>query len=131
MSDRDSMLPMTDEEAAQEEEKLRPEDKRGMLAWMAQNTVASNLLMLLLIVGGLMVLPSIKQEVFPEFELDLVIVNVVYPGASPAEVEEGVILAIEEAVRDVDGLKEVRATASEGQAVVTVELLLGVDRNRA
>ncbi len=98
---------------------------------MAQNAVAANLLMIVLVIGGLLMLPRIKQEVFPEFSLDLVLVQVEYPGASPAEVEEGVVLAIEEAVRDVEGIKEVRATASEGMALVTVELLLGVDSSRA
>lgn len=105
--------------------------KTGPLAWMTKNAVASNLLMLVLIIGGLLTLPSIKQEVFPEFELDLVLVNVPYPGASPAEVEQGVVLAVEEAVRSVDGVKEVRGTASEGVGTVVVELLLGTNSDRA
>lgn len=110
---------------------LPEKDKHGILAWMARNRVAANLVMLVLVVGGLFTLPNIKQEVFPEFSLDMVLVNVAYPGASPSEVEEGVILAIEEAVRDVEGIKEVTATASEGSATVAVELLLGVDSSRA
>ncbi|HEX9618646.1 MAG TPA: efflux RND transporter permease subunit, partial [Polyangiaceae bacterium] len=99
-------------------------EQRGPLAWMAGNSVAANLLMALLVIGGLFTLPNIKQEVFPEFDLDLVLINVPYPGASPAEVEQGVLLAVEEAVRDVDGIKEVRSTAAEGAAVVMIELLL-------
>ena len=100
---------------------------------MAGNSVAANLIMLLLVIGGLLFLwtNQIKEEVFPEFELDLVVVTVAYPGASPEEVEKGVVLAVEEAVRQVDGIKEVRATAAEGQALIFVELLLGVDRNKA
>jgi multidrug efflux pump subunit AcrB len=105
--------------------------KHGMLAWVAQNPVAANLLMLVLLIGGLLTLPGIKQEVFPEFELDLIIINVAYPGASPSEVEQGVILAVEEAVRAVDGIKEVRSTAAEGVGVVTVELMLSADPDRA
>ncbi len=104
---------------------------RGPLAWMASNSVAANLLMLVFVVGGLLMLPRIKQEVFPEFQLDLVIVNIAYPGASPSEVEQGVVLAVEEAVRAVDGVKEVRATAVEGTAAITIELTLGTDANRA
>ena len=105
--------------------------KDGPLAWMAKNPVASNLLMLLLIVGGLLTVPRVRQEVFPEFELDLVLINVPYPGASPAEVEQGVILAVEEAVRGVDGVKEVRSTASESAGTVVIELLLGASPDRA
>ncbi len=104
---------------------------RGILAWMTRNTVAANLILLTLLIGGFFMLPTIKQEVFPEFELDLIMVNVAYPGASPADVEEGVILSIEEAVRAVEGVEEIRSTAAEGQGVVTIELLMGTNKARA
>ena len=98
---------------------------RGAVAWMAGNSVAANLLMLLLLIGGLLIGTNLKQEVFPEFDLDIVTVTVVYPGASPEEVEQGIILAIEDAVQGLDGVKEVTSTAQEGVGRVTVELLLG------
>jgi len=104
---------------------------RGPIAWMAKNHVAANVLMLVLLVGGLMLAGRIKQEVFPEVELDLIVVNVPYPGASPAEVESGVLLAIEESVRGIDGVKEVHGTASESIGVVTVELVIGTNTDRA
>ena len=87
---------------------------RGPIAWMARNSVAANLLMLALMIGGVFFIGKTKQEVFPQFELDLVLISVPYPGASPEEVEQGVVLAIEEAVRGVDGVKELRSTAGEG-----------------
>ncbi|PLY00943.1 MAG: AcrB/AcrD/AcrF family protein [Desulfuromonas sp.] len=90
---------------------------------MARNHVTTNLLMLLLLIGGLFVTATIKKEVFPEFELDRVSVSVSYPGASPEEVERGVVLAIEEAVRGLDGIKELSATAAEGGGQVSIELL--------
>ena len=62
---------------------------------MAKNTVAANLLMMFIIVGGLLNLRTTKQEVFPEFEVDLVTVGVAYPGASPSEVEQGITMAVE------------------------------------
>ena len=101
--------------------KERKPRMKGPLAWMASNSVAANLLMFFLIFGGLFYFPRIKQEVFPQFELDLVLVNVIYPGASPAEIEQGLILAVEEAVRSVDGVKEIRSTANESVGVVAVE----------
>ena len=67
-------------------------ERRGPIAWMANNTVAANLLMLFIIVGGLLNLKTTKQEVFPEFEVDLVTIGVAYPGASPSEVEQGMEL---------------------------------------
>ena len=88
------------------------------IAWMAENHVAANLLMLVFVVGGLVIGPTVKQEVFPEVNLDVIKVQVIYPGASPEEVEEGIILKIEENISSVDGIKEVKAVASEGIASV-------------
>ena len=103
------------------------EEKRGPLAWMARNAVASNILMVFVIVAGLFQMCSVKEEVFPEFELDIIVVNIPYPGASPSEVEQGVLLAAEEAVRSIDGLKKVTSSATEGFGVLVIELLLGTD----
>ncbi len=109
-----------------------PDKERGVIAWAAKNSVAANVLMLILIVGGIVTLASgIKQEVFPEVELDIVSISVIYPGASPAEVEQAVVLAVEEAVRGIDGVKKVTSSAMEGRASTLVELLLNTDKDRA
>lgn len=92
------------------------------IEWMAKNHVSANLLMLLFLIGGLLMGRGIKQEVFPEVNLDRVVVTVAYPGASPEEVEDGVILPIEDAVSGVKGIKELRAKALEGKASVTATL---------
>lgn len=104
---------------------------RGPIAWMAQNPVAANLLMAVLLVGGLLMSGRIKQELFPEFTLDLVTVEVPFPGASPAEVEQGIVRVVEEAVRGLDGVKKVTARAGEGIAGITVELMEGTDGGQA
>ncbi len=104
--------------------------QRGPLAWMAYNRVTPNLLMIFLLLGGLLVSGQIKKEVFPEFELDMVTVSVAYPGASPEEVEQGIILVIEEAVRGLDGIKELTATAAEGHGSVRIELLSDADQQK-
>ncbi|MEZ4369143.1 MAG: efflux RND transporter permease subunit, partial [Kofleriaceae bacterium] len=103
----------------------------GPLAWFARNSVAANVLVILLLVGGLVMSRAVKKEVFPEVQLDFVIVNVPYPGASPAEVEEGVTLVVEEAVRGIDAVNRVRSSSTEGFAVVTAELRLGADADQA
>ncbi|MCS7049465.1 MAG: efflux RND transporter permease subunit, partial [Verrucomicrobiae bacterium] len=110
---------------------MTPVGERGPIAWMVYNRVTPNLMMLILILGGLFMSWRIRKEVFPEFSLGMVTVRVAYPGASPEEVERGVILAIEEAVRGVDGVKEVSATAREGLAEVEIELLRGVNEQKA
>ncbi|MEN8686150.1 MAG: efflux RND transporter permease subunit, partial [Desulfuromonadales bacterium] len=97
------------------------------IRWMAENHVAANLLMLVFIVGGLILGFNIKQEVFPDVNLDRVQVSVAYPGAGPEEVEEGVIFKIEENLTGVDGIKQVKSVAAEGYGVVTAEIMTDAD----
>lgn len=101
--------------------------QKGPIAWMAGNSVAANLVMLFLLIGGLFWGTRIKQEVFPEFSLDTVVISVAYPGASPEEVEEGIVLPIEEAIQSIDGIEEISAEAGEGSGRVTVEAVVGTD----
>ncbi len=101
-----------------EDEKL----KSGLLSWFATNHVAANLLMCLIIVSGLLTVFTIKVEFFPEMSLDTIIVTVPYRGASPAEVEEGVCMRVEEAVAGVDGIKRLYSTASENAGMSTIEV---------
>jgi multidrug efflux pump subunit AcrB len=98
-------------------------NRRGPLAWMAGNSVAANLLMLVLLVGGLIWAMQIKQEVFPDFDLDYVTITVPYPCASPEEVEQGIVLVIEEAVSGLYDVKEITSNAREGAGTVTVEMI--------
>jgi len=76
-------------------DKNTPNIKKGPIAWMAGHSVAANLFMLILLIGGIILAYDIKQEVFPSFDIDMVRITVPYPGASPQEVEEGLLLAIE------------------------------------
>ena len=100
---------------------------RGAISWMVGNHVAANLLMLIFLLGGLLKIGAIKQEVFPEVDLDRVQVFVAYPGAGPEEVEDGIILRIEDNLTGVDGIKQIKSVAREGSGMVTVELLSGAD----
>ncbi|KPK35139.1 MAG: cobalt-zinc-cadmium resistance protein, partial [Phycisphaerae bacterium SG8_4] len=105
-------------------------DSRGPIAWMTRNRITPNLMMFILLIGGFVVASRIKQEVFPEFDSDMVMIRVVYPGSSPEEVEQGIILAVEEVIRALDGVKEITATASEGAGMVMAELEEGADNQR-
>lgn len=98
------------------------DERRGILAWFASNHVAANLLMLLIIVAGLLSIFSVKMEVFPEFNLDMLSISVPYRGASPADVEEGVCIRVEEAIAGVDGIKRMTSTAAEGVGSTLVEV---------
>lgn len=100
------------------------------IRWMTHNHVAANLLMLVFVVGGIILGPKVKQEVFPEVSLDWISVSVPYPGAGPEEVEEGIILKIEENLTGVDGIKQIKATAAEGVGRVLVEVQEGMDPDK-
>jgi multidrug efflux pump subunit AcrB len=106
-------------------------DHKGPLAWMAKNAVASNVLMAALVIGGLVFMSRVKQEVFPEFNLDVVSIQIAYPGASPEEVERAVTKTVEENIRGIDGVKTVTSTSAEGVAAINVELELDVNADRA
>jgi multidrug efflux pump subunit AcrB len=97
------------------------------IAWFARNRVATNLLMWTLCVSGVLAWPTLRQEMFPDIDLELVNITAPYPGAAPAEVEEALVTRIEEAVTGLPGVKRIRSTAAEGLATVSVELLAGED----
>ena len=78
---------------------------------MAGHPVAASLLMLALLIGGFVSAMRVKQEVFPEFSLDVIGISVPYPGAGPEEVETGIILSVEDSVRGIEGVKRVTSTA--------------------
>ncbi|MCU8030018.1 efflux RND transporter permease subunit [Shewanella sp. SM73] len=96
--------------------------QKGILAWFARNSVAANLLMCVLLIGGLFSSILINKEVFPSFELNLLNISVAYPGAAPQEIEEGINIKIEEAIQDINGIKKVTSVASEGVGSITVEV---------
>ena len=103
----------------------------GPIGWMACNPIAANILLLIVIVAGYMAVGGIRKEVFPSFPTDTFTVTVPYPGSSPPEVEQGIIIKVEEALRDIIGIKEMRSSATEGVGVVTVEMEVGSDIGKA
>ena len=102
-----------------------------IVAWFATNHVAANLLMGLAILAGLASLTRIPVKLYPDVDLPIITVTVEYLGAAPEEVESGVCTRIEEHLDGLDGIKELRAIASEGVCTVQVELFFDADRQRA
>ena len=102
----------------------------GILTWFARNHVAANLLMFAVVAVGLIVARGIRQEIYPTFTLDVVEIEMEYPGASPEEVEQSIILPIEAELRSLDLIRKVTSIAREGDADIRAELAPGVDRNR-
>ncbi len=100
------------------------------IAWCAENHVAANLVMVIIVVAGLGTLPRLTQEMIPSIDMEMISVSVTYPGASPEEVESSITNRIEEELEGIQGVKRMRSTSSEGAASVTVELVAGEDVRR-
>ena len=104
------------------------DEVHGLIGWFAKNHVAANLLMFAIIGLGIYALWfQIKQESFPEFNRNQIQVQVPFRGATPEEVEQGVILRIEEAVKSIEGVREIRSSAGEGSGLVSIDLETGTD----
>lgn len=91
------------------------------------NPVLSNLFMLTLMIGGVFGGLTLVREMFPETRPDMILISTAYPGATPAEVEKGITLKIEERIKNVEGVDKIIATVSEGNSTVMVELLSGFE----
>ncbi len=100
---------------------------RAIVAWFANNRVAANLLMAVIVGAGLLALSDIREEVVPELDPEMISVMVPYLGAAPEEVEEGVCALIEEAVASLTGVKKITSTAAEGVGTVLIEVLEGIE----
>ncbi len=103
--------------------------EKGIIAWFASNHVAANLLMWFIIVAGLISVFTIRKQTTPDFELNWIQVQVPYLGAAPQEVEEGVVIKVEEAIQDIQGIVEIRSRANESLGSVTIEVSRDKDIN--
>ena len=86
----------------------------GFIAWWTKNTVAANLLMVACFIGGAIAFNQLERELDPSATFTGASINVAWPGASPREVEEQIVLRIEEAIAGIDGVEHVDSTAREG-----------------
>ncbi len=95
---------------------------RAIVSWTVRNMPAMNTLVISILLVGALAFASMRREVFPEFDLEIVLVTVPYPGATPDEVEEGICQKIEEACRSVAGIKKITSVAQEGMGYCVFEL---------
>ena len=99
---------------------------RSIVSWTVRNMPAMNTLVIAVLLLGAYCFSAMRREVFPEFALEIVLVNVPYPGATPEEVEEGICQKVEEACRSVVGIKKLTSIAQEGMGYCVVELVSSV-----
>lgn len=98
--------------------------------YFAGNSVAANLLMAIMLIGGFVAATSITSQTFPTLDLGQINITVPYPGATPSEVEESITRRIEEAVIGIDGVKRVTSRAYENSGAVSVELKDFADQSK-
>lgn len=103
------------------------EKQTGIIAWFANNSVAANLMMFFIIVMGLISYFTIQRQMFPNIEINYIHVNANYPGASPQEIEEGIMVKIEESLKDVTEIKKTVSRAFRGSGRVTLEIFPEAD----
>ena len=98
---------------------------------MANNPVAANLLMIVVLLLGMASVNNLTKEVFPTFPSETITITVPYPGSSPEEVEAGIVRIVEEELQDLVGVKEISSVAREGSGTITVLMEPGTPMSRA
>ena len=102
----------------------------GLISWWAKNPIAANLLMAAILIAGYFGFSRVEREVFPSADFNGATISVAWPGASPQEIEEQIILRVEEAISGIDGIKHIDSTAQENVANISVEGLDTIDATR-
>lgn len=100
---------------------------RTVIGWWANNPVAANLLMLGILLSGFLGFTAMEREAFPIFKVNMIEINVPWPGAAPQEVEEQILFRIEESLKNLDNVRRVYSTAQEGFARLEVYTYANVD----
>ncbi|MEZ6057967.1 MAG: efflux RND transporter permease subunit [Planctomycetaceae bacterium] len=95
---------------------------RSVIRWAIERTASMNVLMVAILLIGAISAMMIRREEFPRFDLEIILVTVPYPGASPDEVESGICLKIEEAIRSIEGIKKITSVAMEGSGSIVIEV---------
>lgn len=109
-------------------------ERRGsgsLIGLFVRHRTAGNLLMAIMLLGGLVAITQLKRQFFPDFGIDVVAVGVVWPGATALDVEANIIASIEPELRVLDNVKRVTSTAAEGSASIAVEFEPGSDMQQA
>ena len=100
-----------------------------IVAFFIKNSIAGNILMFVILFFGITGLFSSKSTFFPPSPEKLIMVEAALPGASPEEIEQGIVLKIEENLKGVTGIEEVSSVSSENAARITIEIKTGFDIN--
>ncbi|MGM0785050.1 MAG: efflux RND transporter permease subunit [Pseudomonadota bacterium] len=101
--------------------------RRGVIGFFVHHRVAANLVMLVMLLGGVLGLSRMNIQFFPTFALDVVTVRVPWSGASAEDVEAGITNPLEQRLRSLSGLKRMTSTSAQGVSSITLEFTEGSD----
>lgn len=104
---------------------------QNIIRWSVRNLSGINFLVVIVCIAGLFSFLMMRRETFPEFQLEVVMVTVPYPGATPDEVESGICQKVEESIQSISGIKRVTSICREGSGFTLAELYSGVDPQRS
>ncbi len=102
---------------------------KAIVDFFIRNSVAGNLLMFVILLFGWFGLRSMKSTFFPPTPEKIISIQAALPGASPEEIEQGIVLKIEENLKGLTGIEQVNSVSSENAAQITVEIISGYDIN--
>ncbi|MEJ2178517.1 MAG: efflux RND transporter permease subunit, partial [Gammaproteobacteria bacterium] len=108
-----------------------PSARGGLIGIFSNHPVAANLLMVMMLLAGIWAVRQLNTQFFPSFDIDFASVRVIWSGASAEDVEELITVSLEQALRDVDFVKEMTSTSAEGVSSVTLEFEEGTDMSLA
>lgn len=100
---------------------------RKVIAYFIKHHVAVNVVIAAFVIFGVLGVLSLKSSFFPLVDSKIVTINVIYPGASPQEIEEGVVLKIEDNLKGIEGIDRVTSASRENSGTITVEIIKGYD----
>ncbi|MCB1528559.1 MAG: efflux RND transporter permease subunit [Hyphomicrobiaceae bacterium] len=104
---------------------------RGLISTFVRHGTAPNLLMMTLVLIGVFAIAKLNRQFFPTIEIPVITVTVPWPGASAEDVESNILDVLEPELRFLDDVNEVTSIASEGSAVISIELMSGADAQKA
>ena len=100
---------------------------RKIVTYFVKYPILANIVIGVTLIAGILALINTRKAFFPDLEVQNISVRVVYPGASPKEMEEGVTLKIEEAIKNIAGIDEITSTSSENSARINISTLTNYD----
>ena len=105
--------------------------KNDLIGRFAQHRVAANLLMLIMLLSGIVALVKLNTQFLPNFEPDFITVRVVWPGAAAEDVARSIVTPLEQELRNLDYVKEMKSTSYQSSGIIVLEYDEGTDMGLA